>query len=232
MSKKSKKANKNDKKNGKNKKKKKGFLVFLLILLLVGALCWYLFIYSKPTKKKVRVEIEVLDKLDDYGYSLSDNDSDLYKTEFEKLKEIVNADKFVEEDYVNQVAKLFVIDLYTMSTKTNLYDVGGREFFYADKVEMFEKKVMDSLYSTLLDNTYGDRKQELPEVSSITIESTEKTTYKLGSKSVDGYLIKLKWTYKKDMGYDDEGSIVICKEEEPRWSVVDYQPTLKPEYEK
>ena len=96
---------------------------------------------------------------------------------------------------------------------------------------MFENKVMDTLYSNLLDNTYGDRKQALPEVKSVEIVSTEETKYKIGEEEKSAFLVKLKWTYVKDMGYDDEGSVVLCKEDGVRVSVVDFQPTLETEYE-
>ena len=118
-----------------------------------------------------------------------------------------------------------------MSTKLNKYDVGGTEYFYKDKADMYTKKVMDTLYSTLIDNTYGDRKQSLPEVSNVETVSTEKTTYTIDKKEKDGYLVKLKLTYVTDMGYDDEASVVVVKEDGIRWSVVDYQPTLKPTYD-
>ena len=38
-------------------------------------------------------------------------------------------------------------------------------------------------------------------------------------------------TYVDDLGYDTEASVVVCKEDGVRWSVVDFQPTLTPEYE-
>ena len=169
--------------------------------------------------------------LDEYGYSLSDKDSDLMKDEYNILKDLLNSDSFSREEYAKQVAKIFVIDLYTISTKVNKLDIGGSEYYYLDKVSMFENKVMDTLYSNLLDNTYGDRKQALPEVKSVEIVSTEETKYKIGEEEKSAFLVKLKWTYVKDMGYDDEGSVVLCKEDGVRVSVVDFQPTLETEYE-
>jgi len=113
----------------------------------------------------------------------------------------------------------------------NKYDVGGTEFYFANKKAMLEQKAMDTLYSTIADNTYGDRKQELPEINNVETISTEKTTYNLNDEKVDAYLVKLKWTYVKDMGYDKEASIILCKENDKRWSVVDLQPTLNPKYQ-
>lgn len=111
-----------------------------------------------------------------------------------------------------------------------MYDVGGAEYYYSDKRKMYEQKVMDTLYSTIQDDTYGGRKQELPEIKEVETVSVEDTTYKIGNKEVNGYLVKLKMTYVKDLKYDTEASIVVCKEEGMRWSVVDFQPTLSPKY--
>lgn len=223
-------------KTEKTKKRKFGavILYILVVLLAVGVLggTGY-FVYkslAKDEPKKKVVENVVLDSLDEYGYSLSDNDTDLFKGEYNILKDILNADEINEKDFATQVAKLFVIDLYTMTTKANKLDVGGSEYFYITKVSMFEKKAMDTLYANLLDNTYGDRKQELPEVNGVEVVSTEPMKYSVDGNVKDGYLVKLKWTYAVDMGYDTQGSVVLCKEDGIRMSVVDYQPTFSPKY--
>ncbi|MDE5888758.1 MAG: hypothetical protein K2H20_01935, partial [Bacilli bacterium] len=168
--------------------------------------------------------------MEEYGYSLSDKDSAYFKKAYENLKELLKKDEIDEKEYSTSVARLFVIDLYTLSTKVNMYDVGGSEFYFKDKKSMYEQKVMDTLYATMLDNTFGDRKQELPEVNNVETVSVEETTYKLNDKEVDGYLVKLNIGYVKDLKYDNEASVVVCKEDGIRWSVVDFQPTLSPKY--
>ena len=214
------------------KKRRKKRVIIVLILLVIIAI-GSVFVYKNFFKKSNinAVEVKVLDSIDEYGYSLRETDSELYKEEYQKLKDILLAEKIDEKEYATQVAKMFVIDLYSMSTKINKYDIGGSEFYYNEKKKMYETKVMDTLYSTLQDDTYGDRKQELPLVKAINVESTEDTTYKLDSKKVEAYLVKLTWEYETDMKYDNEGSIVIAQEDGIRWSVVDFQPTLKPKYE-
>jgi len=89
---------------------------------------------------------------------------------------------------------------------------------------------MDTIYSSVADNTYGDRKQDLPEVKSVETVSTEEQEYKINDESNTCYLVKLKIDYTKKLGYDDEASVVVCKENDIRWSVVDIQPTLNPKY--
>ena len=219
---------KKEKKPGKGKK----ILIALLIIILIAGAGFgvYKIFFDKDGKKSV-VEVKVLDSLDDYGYTLSDKDTDLFKDEYNVLKDLLNEKEIDDEKYATQVAKLFVIDLYTINTKVNKLDIGGSEYYYLDKVTMFEKKVMDTLYYHLEDNTYGDREQELPEVKKIEVLSIEETEYKIGEKEKDAYLVQVEWEYVEDMGYDTEASIVLCKENGVRISVVDFQPTLEPEYE-
>lgn len=224
----------------KKKGKKKVFIILFFLILLIGAgvlvfvgkekFGWDIKFPWESTGNKKVVEVKELDNLSDYKYTLTDRDSKYFKEEFEVLKDILNVDEVDEEKYATQVARMFVIDLYTMYTKVNKYDVGGLEYFHSGQLKMFEQKVMDSLYSTMLDDTYGDRTQSLPEVSNVETVSTTKTTYKLGETKVDAYLVKLKITYKDDLGYDKEASVMVTKDGERNLSVVDFQPTLSPKY--
>ncbi len=237
------------------KSKKKVVLIVLIVLLVVGALGFLGYTYIFKDNKK-KVNIRVVDSIDKYGYSISDKDSKYYKDEFAKLKEILKKKNVDEKEYSTMVARLFVIDLYTMSTKINKYDVGGREYFYNTRVDMYDLKVMDTIYNTMNDNTYGDRKQELPEITKVKTESVKESTYRFiedaevnnetnvkgcrdgfeisknnNSKCVKDvdkvYVVELTMEYKKDLDYDTEASVVVAKEENSnRWSVVEYKPEL------
>ena len=158
----------------KKKSKLKIFLIVLLILLVIagGAFLVWKLVFDKE-ETGTAVQVKELDNLSDYSYVLTDRDSSYYKSEFEELKKIVNVDEVDEEAYAVQVARMFIIDLYTMNTKVNKYDIGGIEFIHIDAKDKYEKKVMDTLYSQMLDDTYGDRKQVLPEVNSLETISTE-----------------------------------------------------------
>ena len=227
----------NDKKDNKKKssKKIKNIIIILIILVVFGGLI-YLAISSRGNKK-VKTEVTVLDALEEYGYTLSDADSELYKEEFNKLKEILKDSPRDDKKYSEQVAKLFIIDVYTMSTKFNIYDVGGNEFFYTSKVGMFEHKLIDTLYATMEDNTYGDRKQELPEVKSITIENVEDASYekidkvdgKEEKEKVEGYKFLISWEYVKDLGYDSKAEVTVVKDGNLKYSVIELKTDLKEE---
>lgn len=240
----------------KTKKNKSLKIVLIIIILLaIGVGCYFGYGYYKSLHTKKKITVKVLDSIEEYGYSIKDRDSELFKKEYEELKNILNEKVIDEKKYSEQVAKMFVIDLYTINSKVNKYDVGGRDYFYNTKVDMFDSKVMDTLYSNVQDDTYGDRKQELPVVKSIELKSTSEDSYIFidnvivddvtGVKScVEGYtiskndntkcvkevdkvyVINLEWDYDKDMGYDNKGSVVVAKEDGKRWSVVEYKPKL------
>lgn len=216
------------------KRKKIRIIIIVFLVVLIIALSVFLVIHFKKPKPEAKnpIEVTILTNLEKYGYTLKDTDSAYYKSEFESLENLLKGDTIDLKEYATKVARLFTIDLYSLSTKVNKYDIGGVEFCYKSKKEEYENKVMDTLYETLQDNTFGDRNQVLPEVKEVETISVEETKYKLGDKVVDGYLVKLKMTYVSDLKYDDEASVVVCKEEDSeRWSVVEFQPTLNPEYD-
>lgn len=222
----------NDKLNEQKKYKQKVTIVviILFIYLLVSGIILFKMFYKGNTNVEP-VDVKVLDSIDEYGYSITERDTKFYKTEYYKLSDILSSSEIDTKEYVKEVAILFASDLYTLSTKVNKYDIGGSEYFYKDNVSMFETKVMDTLYDTLKDDSYGDRNQNLPEVNGVEVVDISETKYKINEEEVDGYLVKLNLTYEVDMGYDTKASIVIVKEKDSkRWSVVDYQPTHSPSY--
>jgi hypothetical protein len=209
----------------KKKSKVKVLLSSLVVVLLLvgGGFALWKFVFNADDK--VKQEMKEIDKLENYGYVLMDTDTKFFKSEFANLKEIVKSDNVDSKSYSTQVAKMFVIDLYTINTKVNKYDIGGTEYYHVDKKEMFEQKVMDTLYSSLLDNTFGDRKQELPEVSGVEVVSTKEGTFTLNDKKVDSYEVVLTISYVKDLGYDKKVSVVVVQENDTnRWSVVESKP--------
>ena len=214
----------------KKSKKKIIIIISILLLLIITAVVVWLLFFNKEEPKKV-VEVKELDNLGEYSYVLTDRDTEFYKSEFEILKEIVNVEKVDEEKYATQVARMFTIDLYTMSTKVNKNDIGGIEYIHKDGKDSFSKKVMYTLYDQMLDDTFGDRNQVLPEVNSLETISTEKMNYSVLGNEQSCYLTKLKIGYVTDLKYDNSLSVVVCQEANTiKWGVVDFQPTLTPKY--
>lgn len=189
-------------------KKYKNLLTFIAFLIIIfTGLAIYTFLIKKDVKEKI--EVNVVDEIKDYGYSLNSLDSKYYKELFEQLKTILKADEIDKEAYAKVVAELFVVDLYTIDTKVNKYDVGGDQYYHADKLDMYKKKVVETFYELVKDNSYGDRKQELPVVSNIEVVDYKTATYKLGEEEVPSYVVTLKWSYEKDLGYDQEGIVTL-----------------------
>ncbi len=188
------------------KKLHKGMLITIFILMLI-AMVIAIFYFVFNSNREV-MEVEVIDSIEGYDYSLSNLDSDYYRDEFYNLKDILSTDTN-RESYIKQVAKLFIIDLYTLDTKINKYDVGGIDFYHKDKVSMFNSKVSDTFYNTIVDNTYGDREQDLPVVKDVIVGSYDVSEYLLGDTEVKSYIVTLNWSYESDMGYDTSSVVTI-----------------------
>ena len=62
----------------KGKKNKILIIVGIILVLVVASLLLYKFFFKKG-ESRTRIEVKVLDSMEEYGYSLSDNDSKFYK---------------------------------------------------------------------------------------------------------------------------------------------------------
>ena len=214
-------------KNNKEKKLKmkawvKGIILIIIVFSIAGT-C--LFLYGKLHRKKdepVNVT-KIKETIVKYGYSLNDNVTKYYDDEFHILKDIAYNEATTEEEIAKQVAKLFVIDLYSMNYKINKYEVTSSQYYYSDKQEMFKNKVVDKLYNLMEDNAYDDRNQKLPEVTNVEVDNYKKSTYKMGEEKKDSYEVELTITYKEDMGYDKKGIVTLVKDGENNISVVSYK---------
>ena len=154
-----------------------------------------------------------IEEIDKFGYTLKSNATETYKKEYEILKTNLKSTDINEEEYVKSVAKLFIIDLYTISNKINKYDVGGTEFVYPDSLENYKVNVEDTLYKYVEDNSNNSRTQSLPEVSEVQITDFKKVKYKVSNTELDAYEVALKWSYVVDMGYESEGSVIILEKD-------------------
>ena len=220
----------------KKNKRKKGFIIALIILILLGVGGYFGYKYIDKKLHPTAIEVKELDKVEtkdyDYGYRLTDLDSKYYQEEFKKLKDILTQDEVNFDDYATQMAKCFAIDLYTMSTKLNKYDVGGQEFMYSEDQEDFGKYIINNTYDTMADNTFGDRKQDLPEVTKVDVQSTDKITYLLGTEKVDAYLVKMEISYKGTKAKPSMSVVIVKEKDGKKLGIVDVQDTLNGKYDK
>lgn len=203
------------------KKKYKRILIIILIVVLLAIISFviYKILLNNKTEEEV---VNVVDSISEYGYNLDDRDTELMKSTYEELKNILNSDEIDYELYASALAKLFVIDLFTMDNKINKYDVGSTEYVYPDALENFKLNVEDTLYKHMENNSSGKRKQDLPEVSSIEVLSTETGEYTIEENSFDSYIVNLSWQYVSDLGYDNNALITLINLDNKLY-VVEYE---------
>lgn len=205
------------KKPKSRKRKAKKIIVFIFVLLIAGGLVYFaLFHNKKPAETKKK---KIVDKIDDFEYSVSETDTKLFKDEFKKLKKELTKKEVDNKKYSELVAKLFIIDFYTLDNKMSKNDVGGVQFVYKNYKASFIDKARDQFYKYLKNNLDGKRNQELPEVSEIKVESIEEvsasselTTDEF--KSIDeAYKVNLSWDYKEDLGYQKSATVIVVKDD-------------------
>lgn len=193
------------------------FVIAFFLIISIG-----LVFISKTKSKEVVNVSNVLYEIKDYGYHVNDNASSYYKNTFKSLMKLLENDDYDDEEYLSLVAKLFIIDLYSLDSKINKYEVTSSQYYYSDKREMFKLKVIENFYNLMEDNSYDDRDQILPKVKNVEIVSIEDGVYTLGENEVDSKVVKVNISYEKDLNYDESGIITLVKESN-KWAVVGYE---------
>ena len=196
-------------------KKKPKIILITLILLIIIAVSGIL-VYKTVFNKQEVQEAKVVNQIKKYGYTLKDNKSKKYKELFEELKKILDKDDVDQEEYIKKISEMFIYDFYSLSDKTAKTDVGGVDFIHPDIIENFLQNAENTFYKYVESNIYNNRKQKLPTVEKVSIESVEKTDYNYNDKDADeAYEVKLNWTYT-DSDYDDyqkEATLIFVKED-------------------
>lgn len=202
----------------KMKKKYKTLLIIIVIciILIIGLLV------IKNMKNEVKNNVKVVDSIVDFSYTLDERDTSLMKENYKELKKILKEKDINYEEYSQIIAKLFIIDLFTMDNKINKYDVGSLEYVYPETIDNFKLNIEDTIYKSIEDNTYDKRVQELPIVKSIEVIDTKTSTFKINEKELDSFIVTLNWEYEKDLGYDKEATITLIKENKKVY-VVEYK---------
>lgn len=195
------------KKKRKINVKRVAILIILLALIIVGAV---LAVNKLTHKEKETQEVKEVASIDAYGYTLKDNATAYYKKLFKELEKTLNAKEVDEDKYAELVAQMFIADFFNLDNKISKNDVGGKQFVYADYQSDFEKFAMDSMYKSVESDVYGDRDQELPEVTNVEVTKVKNDTYTYGENSDENaYVFNFKIEYKKDLDYQTEGSLTL-----------------------
>lgn len=208
------------------KKYKIGLIVIIALIsvvILIGIISLFMKPESEPKEKNIT---NIISNIEEYGYTLDDRDTKYMEEVFKDLEETLEQEEVNYEEYATNLAKLFVIDFYTLNNKINKYDVGSLEYILSDKIEDFKTKAMDTIYSDIIDNTYKDRVQELPEITSVEVLNVETTEITLNENLVESYKVTMEYTYKKDLGYDTLGTIYFIKNKN-KLEVALYEPKIE-----
>jgi hypothetical protein len=195
------------------KKKKIVDTIIIVLFILIGVgLFGYTGYVVKNTLSKPEANKKELRSLQLYGYSLSDNDTELFNKTFKELEIVLNEDHIDYSKYAELLSKLFVIDVFTLNNKLASTDIGGLDYIHKDLKENFKENMGDTLYKNVENNLDGKRTQKLPEVSSIEVTDIKETKYKYNDEEYDAYIVSLSWEYVEDLGYEKKINITLIKD--------------------
>lgn len=192
--------------------KKNKDIVVIIIFIIVGVLLFGYLGYRVKNDFFKGSERKKLDSIELYGYTLSKNDTDIYKTYFKELSKTLNENPIDYNEYAKLISKLFVIDLYTLDNKLASTDIGGLEFLHNDLKDNFKENIGSTLYNYVESNIDGKRTQELPIVKDVEVSDVFETKYKYNNTEYDAYIVSTNITYEKDLGYPSSMKLTIIKD--------------------
>lgn len=186
--------------------------LIIIAILIGGFFVWNNFIKPRSTKSKVVDSI----KNEDVDYVVSDSDTKLFKDNFNELKKVLNAKEVDKKKYAETIAKLFVIDFFTLSNKTSKNDVGGVQFVYGGYQTDFVEGARNTLYKQV-GSTASDEKinANLPTVTKVQIDDIDEISpYNMfeGNYFTEdqvGYMINISWEYKNKDDFQKNATIIV-----------------------
>lgn len=188
-------------------------LVTLLIILFIITSIMLYKLYKDTLGKNSSINnVEILDSMDEHGYSLTENHTKYFKKLYYELKDLFDKNDYEEEEYAKLIAKMFVADFYDLNSKLNKSDVGGVQFIYSSYREDFKNYASDStgIYYYIKNNIYGDRTQKLPIVKEVEIVSIENTIFTFNNiVDNNAYKIDLTVAYEENMGYPTTVQVIL-----------------------
>lgn len=203
----------------KRKRKLRKKALFCIILLII-CIILYIIIFHSSAVVSIIKKIETTSKFD---YTLEKRDTSIMKENFKELDKILSEETINYEKYAQVLSKLFIIDLYTIDNKKNMYDVGSLEYVY-DK-DNFKINVQNTIYKYIEDES-NRKSGTLPIVKSINIDEKSMGTFDYNGNAYDSYIFNLSWTYEKDLDYDNKGKVEIIKIEDKLY-VVSFTPEVE-----
>jgi len=185
--------------------------VLVVLLILIFVYCIGGVIYSLNIKDNKKQEDTIL-SINGYEYKIKNSVNDLYKNEFNKLKTNLESDNVNIDEYIKSIAKLYIIDLYSLNDKINKYDVSAAQYVIDTSRENFKLKVSETIYKYIEDKSDGERSQDLPIVTEIFVDNVNETTYKINELDYKAYQVLISWKYDKDLGYPMSADLTLIEE--------------------
>ena len=99
-------------------KKSKKILITLIIIVILSIIGILLYNYFSKDEPK---EVKTIKSIPEYGYELKENETKLYKDEFDNLDKILSKKEVDYEEYAKQIAKLFINTMLIIICQILLY---------------------------------------------------------------------------------------------------------------
>lgn len=192
----------------KRKLKKKVVVILIILGVLILSLGSF-FIYKSlsPSKKE---QTKVVDNIEEYGYTLESDQPKIYKDLFKELSNVLKEENVDYEKYASLISQMAAIDFYNLDNKTSKNDVGAVQFIREKNRDNFILEASETVYKYIIQNTSGDRKQELPIVTKSEVKSIKEQAYKYKNiKDDKAYTVEVSLEYKKDLGYPKNVTIKL-----------------------
>ena len=190
------------------------------IIMVMIAVCFIILLFClvdiyRSLKSGNPSQVKILDTIEEYGYTLDENDSDYVKSLFKELRKELSKETIDEELYASLMSQIFVADFYSLKQAINKNDVGGTQFVYESYQKDFVASAKAKVYAYIENNIYGTREQALPMVSSVEVTAIEKAEYESDMVSdEEAYTVDLYVTYEEDMGYPTHVTLILVHENE------------------
>jgi hypothetical protein len=157
--------------------------------------------------------VKIINKIDEYGYVLEDNETNIHKKYFDDLKTTLQSNSIDEEKYAKVLTQLFISDFYNLNNKITKNDIGGLQYILTSAKDNMVLKAKDTIYKYIESNIDGKRSQSLPIVTSVEVSDISKTAFKYNDKvDKNAYKVTVRWTYKTDLGYQNNAIITLVHE--------------------
>lgn len=204
----------------KVKSKKTIIIASILLTLLTSVVVFILLLITSPLDKDIDKGEQIVEKEDEevveediYDYKLSDSASSYEVELFNSLEMILSKEEVNEEEYAVGLAKVFVADLFTLSSKKGSSDVTSSQYVYNEYRDKYKTLVMDGIYSSIELNLDGKRSQKLPIVKSVEQVFVGREAFSYNGSVIDASAFKvgLDISYEVDMGYPVKYEVIIVK---------------------